>query len=96
MANVFYGSYNNMDETFFDRQGSTYKPFFVQAKVNEVAKYEGGISDDGYLYTNSAVGTLNGKGVKLDGMIPAASTKSKQFEGVLVKDAEANGGVKLT
>ena len=33
--------------------------------------------------------------MKLDGMIPAASTKSKQFEGVLVKDAEANGGVKL-
>ena len=95
VANVFYGSYNNMDETFFDRQGSTYKPFFVQAKVNEVAKYEGGISDDGYLYTGSAVGTLNGKGVKLDGMIPAASAKSKQFEGVLVKDAEANGGVKL-
>ena len=96
VANVFYGSYNNMDETFFANQGSTYKPFFVQAKVNEVAKYEGGISDDGYLYTNSAVGTLNGKGVKLYGMIPAASTKSKQFEGVLVKDAEANGGVKLT
>ena len=96
VANVFYGSYNNMDETFFASQGSTYKPFFVQAKVNEVAKYEGGISDDGYLYTNSAVGTLNGKGVKLDGMIPAASAKSKQFDGVLVKDAEANGGVKLT
>ena len=96
VANVFYGSYNNMDETFFANQGSTYKPFFVQAKVNEVAKYEGGISDDGYLYTGSAVGTLNGKGVKLNGMIPAASTKSKQFEGVLVKDAEANGGVKLT
>ena len=34
--------------------------------------------------------------MKLYGMIPAASTKSKQFEGVLVKDAEANGGVKLT
>ena len=34
VANVFYGSYNNMDETFFANQGSTYKPFFMQAKVN--------------------------------------------------------------
>ena len=96
VANVFYGNYENTDKVMGD-----YKPFFVKAKVNEVAYYVGEVkaaTDGGLeLWGSGVCGKLNDKGLKIEanGIDIAASTAYQQIEGVLVADAEANGGVKL-
>ena len=69
VANVFYGNYENTESLFSDG----YKPFFVKAKVNEVANYAGTLSKDSasegsaYRLTGSGkCGVFEGKGVLLE------------------------------
>ena len=96
VANVFYGKYENTDKVMGD-----YKPFFVKAKVNEVAYYVGEVkaaTDGGLeLWGSGVCGKLNDKGLKIEanGIDITASAEYQQIEGVLVADAAANGGVKL-
>ena len=96
VANVFYGNYENTENVM-----GGYKPFFVKAKVNEVAYYVGEVKeavDGGYeLWGSGVCGKLNEKGLKIEanGIEITASAKYQQIEGVLVADAEANGGVKI-
>ena len=96
VANVFYGNYENTDKVMGD-----YKPFFGKAKVNEVAYYVGEVkaaTDGGLeLWGSGVCGKLNEKGLKIEanGIEITASAKYQQIEGVLVADAEANGGVKI-
>ena len=97
VANVFYGNYENMGDDFMP---GGYKPFFVKAKVNEVANYVGEVKEvtGGLeLWGSGVCGKLNNKGLKIDanGIKITASAEYQQIEGVLVADAEANGGVKL-
>ena len=73
-ANVFYGNYENTsDFGWIDGDGNPYYPFFVKAKVNEVANYAGTLSKDSasegsaYRLTGSGkCGVFEGKGVLLE------------------------------
>ena len=101
VANVFYGNYENTEGFGWkDGDGKPYYPFFVKAKVNEVANYVGEVKEvtGGLeLWGSGVCGKLNNKGLKIDanGIEITASAEYQQIEGVLVADAEANGGVKL-
>ena len=95
VANVFYGNYENTKNVM-----GGYEPFFVKAKVNEVANFVGKVKEvtGGLeLWGSGVCGKLNNKGLKIDanGIEITASAEYQQIEGVLVADAEANGGVKL-
>ncbi len=97
VANVFYGNYKNTETLGMKND---YRPFFVKAKVNEVANYVGEVKavTGGFeLWGSGVCGKLNEKGLEIDanGIEITASTEYKQIEGVLVADAAANGGVKL-
>ena len=96
VANVFYGNYENTESLFSDG----YKPFFVKAKVNEVANYAGTLSKDSasegsaYRLTGSGkCGVFEGKGVLLEpaseGIRAALDAKLGQYqiiEGVLLTE----------
>ena len=95
VANVFYGNYENTENVM-----GGYEPFFVKAKVNEVANFVGEVKEvtGGLeLWGSGVCGKLNEKGLEIDanGIEITASAEYQQIEGVLVADAEANGGVKL-
>ena len=97
VANVFYGNYENTETLGMKND---YRPFFVKAKVNEVANYVGEVKEvtGGLeLWGSGVCGKLNEKGLEIDanGIEITASAEYQQIEGVLVADAEANGGVKL-
>ena len=95
VANVFYGNYENTES--LDMGG--YRPFFVKAKVNEVANFVGKVTKDTSaggdsfrLEGSGKCGVFEGKGVLLeaaDGVTLSVSGDDyKQFTGVLV--AETN------
>ena len=95
VANVFYGNYENTKNVM-----GGYEPFFVKAKVNEVANFVGKVTvteDKIELWGSGVCGKLNEKGLEIDAndIEITASDEYQQIEGVLVADAEANGGVKL-
>lgn len=96
VANVFYGNYENTGSLALKND---YRPFYVKAKVNEVAYYVGLVkpNEDGKyeLWGEGEVGKLNDKGLEIDTNGVGITTSTKQIEGVLVADTEANGGVKL-
>lgn len=96
VANVFYGNYENTESLTLE---NGYRPFYVKAKVNEVAYYVGlvKLNEDGKyeLWGEGEVGKLNDKGLEIDTNGVSITTSTKQIEGVLVADTEANGGVKL-
>ena len=87
VPNVFYGNYANM-------VGWDYYPFFVAAKVNEVATYSGKATDASTIVGSGKAGTYNGAGLKVEGAT-LTTGKYVKIEGVLLADAEANGGVKV-
>ena len=91
-ANVFYGQYSNMGENFM---ANNYKPFFVKPKLNEVATFVGSVNDDLELLGSGVCGNLNGHGVKVEGIELTPTSNYIQFDGVLVEDATATGGVKI-
>ena len=102
VANVFYGNYENTEGFGWkDGDGKPYYPFFVKAKVNEVANFVGTVTvTEGKieLWGSGVCGKLNDKGLEIDANdkeINASEGVYQQIEGVLVADAEANGGVKL-
>ena len=102
VANVFYGNYENTEGFGWkDGDGKPYYPFFVKAKVNEVANFVGTVTvTEGKieLWGSGVCGKLNEKGLEIDSNgkeITASQGVYQQIEGVLVADAEANGGVKL-
>lgn len=74
VANVFYGGYTNtLSLGWKDAEGNPYEPFFVKAKVNEVANYAGTLSKESasegsaYRLTGSGVcGVFEDKGVLLE------------------------------
>ena len=88
VPNVFYGNYANM-------VGWNYYPFFVAAKVNEVATYSGKATDASTIVGSGKAGTYNGVGLKVEGAKKLTTGKYVKIEGVLLADAEANGGVKV-
>ena len=100
VANVFYGNYENTsDFGWIDRDGNPYYPFFVKAKVNEVANFVGKVTKDTSaeggsfrLEGSGKCGVFEGKGVLLeaaDGVsLSVSGEEYKQFTGVLV--AETN------
>ena len=98
VANVFYGNYENTKTL---GMANDYQPFFVKAKVNEVANFVGTVTvTEGKieLWGSGVCGKLNEKGLAIDANgkeINASEGVYQQIEGVLVADAEANGGVKL-
>lgn len=95
VANVFYGNYENTGTLGLEND---YRPFYVKAKVNEVAYYVGlvKLNEGKYeLWGEDEVGKLNDKGLEIDTNGVDITTSTKQIEGVLVADTEANGGVKL-
>lgn len=96
VANVFYGNYENTESLALE---NGYRPFYVKAKVNEVAYYVGlvNLNEDGKyeLWGEGEVGKLNDKGLEIDTNGVGFTTSTKKIEGVLVADTEANGGVKL-
>ena len=98
LANVFYGNYENTNKPGL---ANDYQPFFVKAKVNEVANFVGTVTvTDGKieLWGSGVCGKLNDSGLEIDSNgkeITASEGVYQQIEGVLVADAEANGGVKL-
>ena len=87
VPNVFYGNYANM-------VGWDYYPFFVAAKVNEVATYSGKATDASTIVGSGKAGTYNGAGLKVEGAM-LTTGKYVKFEGVLLADAEADGDVKV-
>lgn len=91
-ANVFYGQYRNMGENFM---ANNYKPFFVEPKLNEVATFVGSVNEDLELLGSGVCGKLNGHGVKVEGIELTPTSNYIQFDGVLVEDATATGGVKI-
>ena len=102
VANVFYGNYENTERLGWkDGNENPYYPFFVKAKVNEVANFVGTVTvTEGKieLWGSGVCGKLNEKGLAIDANgkeINASEGVYQQIEGVLVADAEANGGVKL-
>ena len=98
VANVFYGNYENTEKL---GMANNYQPFFVKAKVNEVANFVGTVTvTEGKieLWGSGVCGKLNDSGLEIDAngkKINASEGVYQQIEGVLVADAEANGGVKL-
>ena len=98
VANVFYGNYENTKTL---GMANDYQPFFVKAKVNEVANFVGTVTvTDGKieLWGSGVCGKLNDSGLEIDSNgkeITASEGVYQQIEGVLVADAEANGGVKI-
>ena len=95
VANVFYGNYENTES--LDMGG--YRPFFVKAKVNEVANFVGKVTKDTNeeggsfrLVGSGKCGVFEGKGVLLEAADGVALSESgeeyKEFKGVLV--AETN------
>ena len=100
VANVFYGKYENTESLgWVDGDGNPYKPFFVKAKVNEVANFVGKVTKDTNedggsfrLEGSGKCGVFEGKGVLLeaaDGVTLSVSGEDyKEFKGVLV--AETN------
>ena len=98
VANVFYGNYENTESLGMT---NNYRPFFVKAKVNEVANFVGTVTvTEGKieLWGSGVCGKLNEKGLEIDSNgkeITASQGVYQQIEGVLVADAKANGGVKL-
>ena len=102
VANVFYGNYENTERFgWTDGDKNPYYPFFVKAKVNEVANFVGTVTvTEGKieLWGSGVCGKLNDKGLEIDANgkeITASQGVYQQIEGVLVADAKANGGVKL-
>lgn len=91
-ANVFYGQYSNMGENFM---ANNYKPFFVKPKLNEVASFIGAVNDNLELLGSGVCGSLDGHGVKVEGIELTPTSKYIQFDGVLVEDTDATGGVKI-
>ena len=96
VANVFYGNYGNMGDDFMP---GGYKPFFVKAKLNEVANFVGKVTKDTAgeggsfrLVGSGKCGVFEGKGVLLEAADGVALSESgddyKEFKGVLV--AETN------
>ena len=96
VANVFYGNYEN---TAGLGMTGGYQPFFVKAKVNEVANFVGKVTKDTNeegapfrLVGSGKCGVFEGKGVLLeaaDGVALSVSGEDyKEFKGVLV--AETN------
>ena len=94
VANVFYGNYENTENVM-----GGYTPFFVKAKVNEVANFVGKVTKDTSeegssfrLEGSGKCGVFEGKGVLLeaaDGVTLSVSGEDyKEFKGVLV--AETN------
>ena len=98
VANVFYGNYENTKTL---GMANDYQPFFVKAKVNEVANFVGTVTvTEGKieLWGSGVCGKLNDSGLEIDANgkeINASEGVYQQIEGVLVADAEANGGVKI-
>ena len=98
VANVFYGNYENTEKL---GMANDYRPFFVKAKVNEVANFVGTVTvTEGKieLWGSGVCGKLNDKGLEIDANgkeINASEGVYQQIEGVLVADAKTNGGVKL-
>lgn len=92
----FVTNYENSESLALE---NGYRPFYVKAKVNEVAYYVGlvKLNEDGKyeLWGEGEVGKLNDKGLEIDTNGVSITTSTKQIEGVLVADTEANGGVKL-
>ena len=100
VANVFYGNYKNTESLgWVDGDGNPYKPFFVKAKVNEVANFVGKVTKDTNeeggsfrLVGSGKCGVFEGKGVLLEAADGVALSESgddyKEFKGVLV--AETN------
>lgn len=100
VANVFYGKYENTESLgWVDGDGNPYKPFFVKAKVNEVANFVGKVTKDTNedggsfrLVGSGKCGVFEGKGVLLEAADGVALSESgddyKEFKGVLV--AETN------
>ena len=95
VANVFYGNYENTES--LDMGG--YRPFFVKAKVNEVANFVGKVTKDTSteggsfrLEGSGKCGVFEGKGVLLEAANGVTLSESgddyKEFKGVLV--AETN------
>ena len=96
VANVFYGNYENTETL---EMTNDYRPFFVKAKVNEVANFVGKVTKDTNedggsfrLEGSGKCGVFEGKGVLLeaaDGVTLSVSGEDyKEFKGVLV--AETN------
>ena len=106
VANVFYGNYENTETL---EMTNDYRPFFVKAKLNEVAYYVGTVTKDSAsegnkfrLNGSGKCGVFEGKGVLLeaaDGITLSESNgEYKQLLGVLVAetvDGLANGDVKI-
>lgn len=91
VANVFYGNYENTNTNGFD-----YKPFFVKAKLNEVATFVAKAVAAYEIQGSGKCGVINGKGLKVEGSdLTDNIGKYVALDGVLVADAEANGGVKV-
>lgn len=89
VANVFYGNYENTN-------GFGYKPFFVKAKLNEVATFVAKAVAAYEIQGSGECGVINGKGLKVEGSdLTDNIGKYVALDGVLVADAEANGGVKV-
>lgn len=93
VANVFYGNYEHTAGLLEDG----YKPFFVKAKVNEVARFVGTINENLELSDVGETGTYVGHGLKIDanGWALSASDSYRYFDGVLVADYTAANGLKL-
>lgn len=89
VANVFYGNYENTN-------GFGYKPFFVKAKLNEVATFVAKAVAAYEIQGSGDCGVINGKGLKVEGSdLTDNIGKYVALDGVLVADAKANGGVKV-
>lgn len=89
VANVFYGNYENTN-------GFGYKPFFVKAKLNEVATFVAKAVAAYEIQGSGECGVINGKGLKVEGSdLTDNIGKYVALDGVLVSDTEANGGVKV-
>ena len=95
-AHILHGNYTNYADT-------DYHGFFVAPKTNEVARFYGYVTTDSegvrYLTLQEEwCGLLNGKGVVIEGnseSMPDNTETYQLFEGILVADADANGGRKI-
>ena len=90
--NILHGGYSNYAE-------SDYKPYYVPARVNEVANFMGHIENVGgvkYLYSNNAYGRKDGEGIKVENCTIADNSEVYNIlEGILVADASTKAGVKI-
>ena len=106
VANVFYGNYENTESLGME---NNYRPFFVKAKVNEVANFVGKVTKDTNedggsfrLEGSGKCGVFEGKGVLLEAAngvtLSVSGDDYKQFTGVLVAETNntlAKCGVKI-